>query len=295
MNQRTAPPSSQPPRILGRVLTTVAAMAAIIASAAVPATGLTPPDRPDRLAVVAAAAPAPATVCPTGTTGTTPTAALPSNLLGRTVRTMPTDRQVVALTFNSAWDETGLDTVLKVLHDYQAPATFFLTGQFAELHPAAARSMAAAGHGIASHSYSHPHFADLTCSGREREVRLADQALRAAIGTAPLPFFRFPYGETNAQQVAEVNAMGFANIEWTDDTNGYLGTAGGMTVQKAVNRALNSLAPGEIIQMHVGDPNGRGPILDALALPLIIDAVRARGYEIADLRTLLPTPATPAA
>lgn len=291
MNQRTALPSSQPPRILGRVLTTVAAMAALVASAAVPASGLTPPDRPDRLAVVAAAAPAPAAVCPSGTT---PLPA-PANLLGRTIRTMPTERKVVALTFNSAWDETGLDTVLKVLHDYKATATFFLTGQFAELHPAAARSMAAAGHGIASHSYSHPHFGDLDCAGREREVRLADQALRTAIGTAPLPFFRFPYGETNAQQVAEVNAMGFANIEWTDDTNGYLGTAGGMTVQKAVDRALNSLTPGEIIQMHVGDPNGRGPILDALALPLIIDAVRARGYEIADLRTLLPTPATPAA
>ncbi|MDF9814888.1 polysaccharide deacetylase family protein [Streptomyces sp. SPB162] len=242
------------------------------------------------------AAPArPATaLCPSGGTATP---ALPADLLGRTVRTMPAQqqmpvqKQVIALTFNAAWDETGLDAVLKVLRDDAAPATFFLTGQFADAHPAAARSMAAAGHGIASHSYSHPHFGELTCEGREREVRLADQALRTATGTAPLPFFRFPYGETTDQQVAEVNALGFADIEWTADTNGYLNTAGGMTVQKAVSRALDALTPGEIVQMHVGDPNGRDTILDAQALPLIIDAVRARGYEIADLRTLLAPPA----
>ncbi|MCZ4122166.1 polysaccharide deacetylase family protein [Streptomyces sp. H39-S7] len=263
MTQRTA------------LLTVIAALMAIVASAAAPATGRT-----------AAAAPA-AAVCPSGGTDAP---ALPANLLGRVVRTLPVQQQMVALTFNAAWDETGLDTVLKVLHDAKAPATFFLTGQFAEAHPAAARAMAAAGHGIANHSYSHPHFDELTCEGREREVRLADQALRTAIGTAPLPFVRFPYGETTAQQVTEVNALGFADIEWTTDTNGYLNTAGGMTVQKAVTRALDSLTPGEIIQMHVGDPNERPTILDAQALPLIIDAVRARGYEIADLRTLLAAP-----
>lgn len=268
MKQRTA------------LLTAVTVLAAILT---LPAASAGP------AAPIASAAPAaPAAPCPSGGTATP---ALPANLLGRTVRTLPAQQRVVALTFNAAWDETGLDTVLKVLRDEAAPATFFLTGQFAEAHPAAARSMAAAGHGVASHSYSHPHFGELTCEGREREVRLADQALRTATGTAPLPFFRFPYGETTAQQVAEVNALGFANIEWTADTNGYLNTAGGMTVQRTVDRALDALTPGEIVQMHVGDPNGRATILDAQALPLIIDAVRARGYEIADLRTLLAPPA----
>ncbi|WP_283454204.1 polysaccharide deacetylase family protein [Streptomyces sp. G-G2] len=204
---------------------------------------------------------------------------------------MPTERQVVALTFNAAWDETGVDSVLKVLRAYDAPATFFLTGQFAERHPAAARSMAAAGHGIASHSYSHPHFGELTWQERELELRLADVALRRATGAAPLPFFRFPYGETTQRQIDEVNALGFADIEWAVDTNGYKGTAGRMTVQRAVHRALRGLAPGRIIQMHVGDPAGHGPILDAQALPLIIEAVRARGYEVVDLRTLLVPPA----
>lgn len=62
-----------------------------------------------------------------------------------------------------------------------------------------------------------------------------------------------------------------------------------MTTQQAVKRALDVLAPGEIVQMHVGSLDGQGPVLDAQALPQIIDAVRSRGYRITDLRTLLAT------
>ncbi|MEV4432575.1 polysaccharide deacetylase family protein [Streptomyces sp. NPDC049585] len=209
-----------------------------------------------------------------------------SSLYGSENRTMPTRARVVALTFNAAWETEGLDTVLEVLRRQHAPATFFLTGDFADRHPDAARAIAAAGHGIGNHSYNHPHFETLQPGERAAEVLRADRALRAAAGTTPLPFFRFPYGDTTPQEIAEVNALGFADIEWTTDTKGYLGPAGGMTVPKVVQRALDALRPGAVIQMHVGS-DGQDTVLDADALPRIIDAVRARGYEIADLRDSL--------
>jgi peptidoglycan/xylan/chitin deacetylase (PgdA/CDA1 family) len=207
-------------------------------------------------------------------------------LFGSEVRRIPTTRRVVALTFNAAWEETGVDAALAVLRERKAPATFFLTGQFAERHPAAARAMAAE-HGIGNHSYSHPRFGGLTSGEAAEEVLRADRAIRRASGAVPLPFFRFPYSATTARGIADVNALGFADIEFTADTNGYLGTAGGMTVQKAVDRAIAALTPGEIVQMHVGTPDGHGPALDVLALPRIIDALHARGYQVVDLRSLL--------
>ncbi|MFJ9342091.1 hypothetical protein ACIRP0_22735 [Streptomyces sp. NPDC101733] len=60
-----------------------------------------------------------------------------------------------------------------------------------------------------------------------------------------------------------------------------------MSVQKAVRRALDARVPGEIVQIHVGSLDGQGPVLDAQALPQIIDAVRSRGYRIIDLRPLV--------
>ncbi|MGW4895429.1 polysaccharide deacetylase family protein [Kitasatospora sp. NPDC004240] len=215
-----------------------------------------------------------------------PTALLPDHLLGTEVRRIPTDDRVMALTFNAAWDETGLTEVLAELRRRQAPATFFPTGRFAEAHPGAVRAMAAE-HGVGNHSHSHPELADLGPGELEEEVLRADTAIRTTAGTDPLPFFRFPYGETTPEAIDRVNELGFADVEFTTDTNGYLGQSGGMTVQRAVDRALAALVPGEILQLHIGVPDGNGPALDAQALPLIIDAVRARGYRIVDLRTML--------
>ncbi|WP_269649301.1 polysaccharide deacetylase family protein [Streptomyces sp. ActVer] len=98
----------------------------------------------------------------------------------------------MALTFDAAWDGTGVETALTVLRGRNVPATFFLTGRFAaERHPGAAL-LTAAGHGIGNHSYSHPQFADLTRPEAEQEIMGADRAIRRATGTVPLPFFRFP-------------------------------------------------------------------------------------------------------
>ncbi|MFF8258963.1 polysaccharide deacetylase family protein [Streptomyces virginiae] len=209
----------------------------------------------------------------------------PASLLGGEIRLLPTSRRVVALTFNAAWDEAGIDTVLAELRRRGLPATFFPTGAFADAHPAAVRTIGAA-HGLGNHSYSHPHFEGLGTAQRVEEVRRADAAIRTASGTQPLPFFRFPYSATTRDSVADVNDLGYAAIEFTADTNGYLGPQGGMSVEAAAGRAIDALAPGAIIQMHVGS-NGDGIVLDAEALPLIIDAAEADGYTIIDLREFL--------
>ncbi|QIB48290.1 polysaccharide deacetylase family protein [Streptomyces aureoverticillatus] len=210
----------------------------------------------------------------------------PASLLGREIRRLPTSRQVVALTFNAAWNERGVASVLTELRRRGHPATFFPTGGFAEARPAAVRAMGAE-HGLGNHSHTHPYFDDLSTRERGREVRRADAAIRTAAGTAPLPFFRFPYSSTTTDSVADVNALGYAAIEFTVDTNGYLGPGRGMTVQRVIERAVAALAPGAIIQMHVGSSAADGIVLDAQALPRLLDAIAARGYGVVDLREFL--------
>ncbi|MEJ8672562.1 polysaccharide deacetylase family protein [Streptomyces sp. MS1.AVA.1] len=56
-------------------------------------------------------------------------------LFGSENRLIRTDERVVAVTFNAAWNDAGLTGILGDLERRHAPATFFLTGTFADRHP----------------------------------------------------------------------------------------------------------------------------------------------------------------
>lgn len=90
-------------------------------------------------------------------------------LFGSENRVIRTRERVIAVTFNAAWNDAGLDSILVELARRRTPATFFLTGDFADRHPAVVRKIAAAGHGLGNHSYSHPHFKDLAKAGRQQD------------------------------------------------------------------------------------------------------------------------------
>ncbi|MEU0275669.1 polysaccharide deacetylase family protein [Streptomyces sp. NPDC006307] len=266
-----------------RLLVAAAILFAVSSGAALPAPASAP-----------APFPVPAPAAPTGPGSPRPAAAAADeeqglrSLFGSENRVIRTCEKVVAVTFNAAWNDAGLDRVLGELARRRTPAAFFLTGEFADRNPHVVRRIAAAGHGLGNHSYSHPFFKDLTAAGRAREVLAADRALRAAgAGPARTPFFRFPYGETSPAHIEEVNALGLADVEFTTDTNGWKGTKGGMTVDRAVRRTLDALRPGAIVQMHVGAADGGSEVIDAEALPLVLDAFTARGYRVIDLRAVL--------
>lgn len=72
---------------------------------------------------------------------------------------------------------------------------------------------------------------------------------------------------------------------WTVDSLGWQETSGGQAVQ-VVDRVVAALQPGEIVLMHVGSHPTGGLMLDAAALPQIIDAMRGRGYGFVTMTAL---------
>src|SRR6266542_3984837 len=67
---------------------------------------------------------------------------LPASLVGIEWTVLPTSKKVVALTFDAGANDAGVASILATLAAQGVPATFFLTGRWAELYPDEARDIA---------------------------------------------------------------------------------------------------------------------------------------------------------
>src|SRR3954471_10044262 len=89
----------------------------------------------------------------------------------------------------SDWDrmpcrvERNVERILELLAGAAAPATFFTLGWIAERYPHLVRSIAAAGHEIASHGYEHRRASEQTEEEFCRDIRRAKALLQDISGT----------------------------------------------------------------------------------------------------------------
>lgn len=212
--------------------------------------------------------------------------ALPQRLLGRDWERIPTNRHVVALTFDAGGNAAGLLSIRRTLSARKVAATFFPSGEWVRGHPVQAKALATH-YRIGNHSMTHPHFTALPNWRIRSQLTRATNAIREVCGVDPHPLFRFPYGDRNARTITAVNNAGYVPVRWTVDTLGWEGRREGITVTSVVRRVLANLQPGEIVLMHVGSNPYDHSTLDADALPRVITRIRARGYSFVTLNALL--------
>lgn len=191
----------------------------------------------------------------------------------------PASNRAVSLTFDDGPDGVITPQILKVLADRGVKATFFVTGQQVGRFPEQLLSMGAGGHLILSHTYSHRRL-DI-CSEQivSREVSLADHAIKKVLNQQSGAAVRPPYGAINRIVVDSLQAKGKQVILWSIDT---LDWAGDEPQMVAAN-VIDNVRPGDIILMH--STSGRGNTVKAL--PLIVEGLQQKGYDMVRLDELL--------
>jgi len=179
---------------------------------------------------------------------------------------------VVALTFDDGPDPTYTPQVLDILRQHQAPATFFAVGSAANAYPALTSAIAADGHSLANHTWSHRDLRTVSESGYAHEIGTTARLLESYTGE-PVRCTRPPYGAVNSTVVSRLAARGQATVMWSSDSLDWRRPG----VNAVIRNALAGLGPGSIILMHDGGgPRGQ----TVAALPQIIQAIRARGYQL---------------
>src|SRR6185437_10381074 len=102
------------------------------------------------------------------------------------------DHEVV-LTFDDGPWPGNTERVLKALADQCTKAMFFTIGKHASWHPEILRKVAAAGHTIGSHTWSHKDLTPMTFEEGKAEIEKGIAALSISLGNKPVDaFFRFP-------------------------------------------------------------------------------------------------------
>lgn len=102
------------------------------------------------------------------------------------------DHEVV-LTFDDGPWPGHTPAVLKALADQCTKALFFPIGKHAGYRPDIMKQVAAAGHTVGSHTWSHKDLSKLTEQEGKDEIEKGIAAVSIALGNQPIgPFFRFP-------------------------------------------------------------------------------------------------------
>ncbi|WP_328958046.1 polysaccharide deacetylase family protein [Kitasatospora purpeofusca] len=221
----------------------------------------------------ATAAPASAPASPSAAPSSAPPAgAAPARALteaeSRPVYELDADRRVVALTIDDGPDPRHTPTVLALLEQYGIRATFFLIGENAVEHPDLVREIAARGHHLANHTWTHPDLRHLSEAKVREELERTSELLHRTTGKAPT-WFRAPGGDWSPASLKVSADLGMRPMAWSVDPRDWA-RPGTVVI---TDRILKDVRPGAIVLNHDGGGD-RSQTVAALKayLPVLIDS-----------------------
>ena len=193
--------------------------------------------------------------------------------------TEASDEKIVYLTFDDGPSE-NTQKVLDILDQYDAKATFFITGQKPEYRPMIKKAYDA-GHTIGLHSFCHDY--ETVYSSEEaylKDLEEVGEIAKEQIGFVPC-FIRFPGGSSNTVSkkytagimstlVQEVQNRGYQYYDW----NGSSGDGSVRTTEELVAQATSFDSNNIILLCH--DSHGKQTTVEAL--PQIIEHYQSLGY-----------------
>lgn len=185
----------------------------------------------------------------------------------------------VALSFDDGPTPEGVDAIMAALAAENVHATFFLIGNRMERWPGQARRLAAAGHEIGNHSYSHVRMIGHSADFYDQEIARTDAILRAE-GVPNSRLFRPPFGKKLFGLPLAVQRAGHRMVTW--DVEDDMATFA--TPDDYANAIIRQTRPGSIILMH---PMYRHNQMAREALPIVLRGLKRRGFEIVTVGDLV--------
>ncbi len=174
----------------------------------------------------------------------------------------------VSLMINVYWGNEYLVDMLKTLEEKEVTTTFFIGGSWAVQYPELLLQIHQKGHELGNHGFFHKNHDKLNYAQNQAEIYNTHKVIAEYTGIN-MKLFAPPSGAFSSITLQAATALGYDTIMWSRDTIDWRDHDTELILRRATNKIKN----GDLILMH--------PTLNtALALPQIIDQLRAQGFSL---------------
>ncbi len=186
------------------------------------------------------------------------------------------EKKTLYLTFDEGYETGYTAQILDVLKKTKVPAAFFITGDYLRTQPDLVKRMAAEGHNVGNHTFSHPSMPSVTDPEKlKQDIESLSMEYTALTGKQ-MNLFRPPMGEFSERTLAITQDLGYKTVMWSfayvdwqrDKTRG---------ADYAYEQIMPYMHDGAIILLHAVSPD------NANALERVICDLQAQGYTFAAL------------
>lgn len=193
------------------------------------------------------------------------------------IYSVETDKKVVALTFDCAWENSDTDRLIQILSKNDIKATFFTTGDFCNRYPLDIERLSKEGHSIQNHSYAHPHVENIEREKLIKDTKACDEIIEKLTGKLTT-LYRAPYGEYSDSMLTVFEQdLGHKVIQWDCDSRDWQGR----TAEDMAKTVLGKVGNGSIILFHNDTKN------TPEALEIIIPTLKEKGYSFVLVEELI--------
>jgi peptidoglycan/xylan/chitin deacetylase (PgdA/CDA1 family) len=214
-----------------------------------------------------------------------------SQLYGATICREPSAGKRIALTYDDGPNPEQTPRLMALLERFNAHATFFLIGRWAEREPGLIRELHAAGHAVGNHTFTHPSMYLLTSGGVREELARCREAVEASgvrfsevDGQA---LMRPPYGRRRPGTLRTMREEGYVPVTWSITC--YDWRKPSWWSEKQIARKALKAGDGDVILLHDGshlDPaHDRSRSIDATQEAL--EHFTAQGYSFVTVPDLV--------